>query len=89
MIDASDTNVGIMGSNVVLAYLEAGARGVVTNGGCRDTDEIIHERFPMWSRYCSQKMNQGRVEWDASNIPIAIGGQLVRRRTSSWRMGMA
>ena len=78
MIDASNTYVGIMGSNVVLAYLKAGARGVVTNGGCRDTDEVIHEKFPMWSRYCAQGMNQGRVEWDNSNIPIAIGGQLVR-----------
>jgi 4-hydroxy-4-methyl-2-oxoglutarate aldolase len=78
MIDASGTNVGIMGSNVVLAYLKAGARGVVTNGGCRDTDEVIHEKFPMWSRYCAQAMNQGRIQWDASNIPIAIGGQLVR-----------
>ena len=78
MIDASDTYVGIMGSNVVLAYLKAGARGVVTNGGCRDTDEVILEKFPMWSRYKAQGMNQGRVEWDTSNIPIAIGGQLVR-----------
>lgn len=78
MIDASDTNVGIMGSNVVLAYLHAGAKGVVTNGGCRDTDEVIHEQFPMWSRFNAQGMNQGRIEWDASNIPVAIGGQLVR-----------
>ena len=78
MIDASDTNVGIMGSNVTLAYMQAGAVGVVTNGGCRDTDEVIMQRVPMWSRYNSQKMNQGRVEWDSSNIPVAIGGQLVR-----------
>lgn len=78
MIDASDTNVGIMGSNVVLAYLKAGARGIVTNGGCRDTDEVIMQKVPMWSRHCSQTMNQGRVEFDDKNIPVAIGGTLVR-----------
>lgn len=78
MIDASDTNVGIMGSNVVLAYLAAGARGIVTNGGCRDTDEVIMQKVPMWSRFCSQGMNQGRVEFDTKNVPIAVGGQMVR-----------
>jgi 4-hydroxy-4-methyl-2-oxoglutarate aldolase len=77
-IDASDTNVGIMGSNVVLAYQKAGAHGIVTNGGCRDTDEVIMQKTPMWSRYCSQTMNQGRIEFDVKNAPINVGGVLVR-----------
>jgi 4-hydroxy-4-methyl-2-oxoglutarate aldolase len=77
-IDASDTNVGIMGSNVVLAYLRGGAQGIVTNAGCRDTDEVIMQRTPVWSRYCSQTMNQGRVEFDTKNVPINCGGVVVR-----------
>lgn len=78
VIDAANTNVGICGSNNTLNWMAQGARGVVTNGGCRDTDEVIHEKVPVWSRYVSQTMNQGRVEFAEAEVPVDIGGALVR-----------
>jgi 4-hydroxy-4-methyl-2-oxoglutarate aldolase len=77
-VDASNTNVGILGSNNTLDWIARGARGVVTNGGIRDTDEVIHQKTPVWSRYISQTMNQGRVEYAGAAMPVDIGGCLVR-----------
>ncbi|GIQ67514.1 RraA family protein [Xylanibacillus composti] len=78
MMDASNTNVGIIGSHNSLDWKSRGARGIVTNGGCRDTDEVILTEVPVYSRYRSQTMVQGRIEFQAANIPVDIGGVLVR-----------
>jgi 4-hydroxy-4-methyl-2-oxoglutarate aldolase len=78
VIDASNTNVGIIGSNNGLEYKSQGARGIITNGGARDTDELILNEVPVYSRHVSQTMVQGRVEYQAHNIPVNIEGTLVR-----------
>ena len=46
VIDQSGLNVGLMGSANALGGFVDGVRGFVTNGGVRDTDEIILELFP-------------------------------------------
>ena len=74
-IDVSGVDAGLMGSENSLGTKIAGIRGFVTNGGgIRDTDECIMERIPVWSYFISQKMDQARIQFDAKNIPIAIGG---------------
>ena len=78
VIDQSGVDVGLMGSENTLWYLHQGARGIVSNGGVRDTDEIILQKIPYWSRMCSQSMVQGRLQFDAMNIPVAVGGVQVR-----------
>jgi len=77
VIDQSESNVGLCGSNNTLACWQRGVRGFVTNGGVRDTDEIILQKIPFWSRFCSQSMVQGRIQFDATNIPIQVGGVTV------------
>jgi len=76
--DAAGLDVGIIGSNNCLAWMNSGAVGVVTNGGARDTDELIKQRCPVYSRYISRGFMPGRVEFDAVNVPINCGGALVR-----------
>jgi 4-hydroxy-4-methyl-2-oxoglutarate aldolase len=78
VLDASDTNVGIIGSNNGLEYKIQGCRGIITNGGARDTDELILNQVPVFSRHVSQTMVQGRVEFQAKDVPVNINGQLVR-----------
>jgi 4-hydroxy-4-methyl-2-oxoglutarate aldolase len=78
VIDQSEINAGLMGSANTLGCLERGARGLVTNGGVRDTDEIILQGIPYWSAFCSQSMVQGRLEFDAKDIPVSVGGVQVR-----------
>lgn len=74
VIDQSSVNVGLCGSNNTLEAFKQGVRGFVTNGGVRDTDEVILQQIPFWSKFCSHGMVQGRVQYDAHNIPVAVGG---------------
>ncbi len=74
VIDQSSVNVGLCGSNNTLEAYKQGVRGFVTNGGVRDTDEVILQQIPFWSKFCSHGMVQGRVQYDAHNIPVAVGG---------------
>lgn len=78
VIDQSGVDAGLMGSNNTLVGFRDGARGYVTNGGVRDTDELILQEIPFWSRLTSQSMVQGRLQDDAHDIPVNVGGVLVR-----------
>lgn len=77
VIDQSGVDAGLMGSNNSLAGFGQGARGYVTNGGVRDTDELIIQKIPFWSRFVSQSMVQGRLQFDAYDVPIVVNGVLV------------
>lgn len=77
IIDMSEIDVGLCGSNNTLACLKKGVRGFAVNGGVRDSDELILQKVPFWSRYISQSMVQGRIQYDDRNIPIQVGGVTV------------
>jgi regulator of RNase E activity RraA len=77
VIDQSGVDVGLMGSNNALGGVRHGAVGYVTNGGVRDTDEVILEQIPFWSAMVSQGMVQGRLRYDGMNIPVSVGGVVV------------
>lgn len=77
VLDASNTDIGIVGSLNSFNWTSRGARGVLTNGGARDTDEIILQKVPVFSRFISQKMPIARAEYDTKDIPVNIGGQIV------------
>lgn len=77
VIDQSGVNAGLMGSNNGLECKRLGAHGLVTNGGVRDTDELILQKVPFWSRIISQSMVQARLQYDSHNIPVNLGGVLV------------
>jgi len=78
VIDAHNLDVGLLGSNNSLAFFNKGARALVTDGGCRDTDEVIIEKVPVFCRYISRTMVQARMEFESMNRPINCGGVLVR-----------
>jgi 4-hydroxy-4-methyl-2-oxoglutarate aldolase len=78
VIDQSGVNAGLMGSNNGLECKHNGAHGLVSNGGVRDTDELILQQVPFWSRMVSQGMVQGRLQFDVKDIPVNVGGVLVQ-----------
>jgi regulator of RNase E activity RraA len=78
VIDQSGVNAGLMGSTNTLYCLKRGARGFVTNGGVRDTDEIIIQKIPFWAPFCSQSMVQGRLVFAAKDVPVSVGGVQTR-----------
>lgn len=78
VIDASRTrDFGICGSNNSLNWLEKGMRGIVTDGGCRDSDEMILEHIPVYQRSSTRGINEGRMVIESWNAPVNVGGVLV------------
>lgn len=78
-LDMSGVDVGLIGSENSLRAKISGAVGFVSNGGgIRDTDECIAQEIPYWSYFVSMKMDQTRAQFDAKDIPIAIGGVTIR-----------
>ncbi len=77
VIDQSGVNAGLIGSNNGLECKKNGAHGLVTNGGIRDTDELILQQVPCWSKMISQGMVQNRLQFDAKDTPVNVGGVLV------------
>jgi len=71
---------GNIGSNNSLGWVEKGIVGVVTNGGARDTDEIVKVRKPpvyLRRGYSTRGVRPGRMLTESYNFPINCGGVLV------------
>jgi 4-hydroxy-4-methyl-2-oxoglutarate aldolase len=78
VIDASRTkDVGFCGSNNALGWFTRGMRGIVIDGGCRDSDEVILERIPVYHRGSTRGIDPGRVVIESYNNPVNVGGVLV------------
>jgi regulator of RNase E activity RraA len=75
-----DGDVGSVGSNNSLFWVSKGARGIVSNGGIRDTDEIIKQRIPVYLDMMNRGrgIRPGRNEIESVNQPVSLGGVLVR-----------
>jgi 4-hydroxy-4-methyl-2-oxoglutarate aldolase len=75
-----DGDVGTVGSYNGLFWMSKGARGIVSNGGIRDIDEVVKERIPVYLNYMERGrgIRPGRNEIESVNKPITVGGVLVR-----------
>ena len=71
---------GFIGSNNSLGWAEKGVVGAITNGGARDTDEIIKvEKISVYCKngYSSRGVRPGRLIAESYNFPINCGGVLI------------
>jgi 4-hydroxy-4-methyl-2-oxoglutarate aldolase len=75
--DVEDRDIGSIGSNNILGWFRAGAVGVVTDAGARDTDEVGLEGVPLYLRKKGRGIRPGRNEIESVNRPVTIGGVLV------------
>lgn len=75
-----DGDTGSVGSYNSLFWISKGALGVVSNGGIRDTDEIIKQKIPVYLDMMNRGrgIRPGRNEIESVNKPVTIGGVLVR-----------
>ena len=75
-----DGDTGSVGSYNGLAWYSAGARGIVSNGGVRDTDELIKQKVPVYMDMMNRGrgIRPGRNEIESVQKPVSIGGVLVR-----------
>ena len=75
-----DGDTGSVGSNNSLAWVSKGARGIISSGGIRDTDEIIKQKIPVYLDHKNRGrgIRPGRNEIESVNKPVTIGGVLIR-----------
>lgn len=69
---------GYWGSNNSMGVQAAGAVGIVTEGNCRDTDEVILQKTPVACGGIGRPIIPGRVELVDLEVPVGCGGVLVR-----------
>jgi regulator of RNase E activity RraA len=69
---------GYWGSNNSMDMQSRGVVGIVTEGHCRDTDEVVLQRSPVACRGIGRTIIPGRVELVDVQVPVGCGGVLVR-----------
>jgi len=74
VLDLSGLEVGFWGSRVGLAAVEKGVRGVVVDGGCRDTAEMARQQCAVWCRAHARTTVIGRSEFESLNQIVNCGG---------------
>ena len=70
--------VGFWGSANSLGVISEGARGIVTDGYCRDTDELTLQQTPICSRHRGRTIIPGRIQVVEVQAPVGCGGVQVR-----------
>ncbi|MFB6140557.1 MAG: dimethylmenaquinone methyltransferase [Halosimplex sp.] len=78
VLEATGIDVGNIGSANAFGWNLEGAAGVVTNGGVRDTDELIKQDIPTYYKTISQPIIPGRDEFEAAEVPVNIDGTKVK-----------
>jgi regulator of RNase E activity RraA len=69
---------GYWGSNNSLDMMSRGVAGIVTDGNCRDTDEVIMQKCHVACRGIGRTIIPGRVELADVQQPIGCGGVMIR-----------
>ena len=79
VVDNQAVDNGFCGSNNSLGMTGKGLRGLVGNAICRDNDEIILTRIPVYQdpMLAPRGINQGRMWMESYNQPVVVGHVLV------------
>ncbi len=81
VIDAGTRDDGICGSNNALGWFIQGLRGIVTSGGCRDSDEMVLQKLPVYQKGgplgTTRGIDPGRQQVESYNQPVSVGRVLV------------
>ncbi len=70
--------VGFWGSNNGMGAIAEGAVGIVTDGYCRDTAEVVLQKTPICARARGRTIIPGRIEVAEVQTRIGCGGVQVR-----------
>jgi regulator of RNase E activity RraA len=69
---------GWWGSNNTMDLHSKGAVGIVSDGQCRDTDEVMMQQTPVACRGIGRPIIPGRAILADVQVPVGCGGVLVR-----------
>lgn len=70
--------VGLWGSENSLRAIQKGAVGIITDGQCRDSAELLQQGTPICSRGVARTIIPGRIEIIETQTRIGMGGVQVR-----------
>lgn len=77
--DTSDDNdAAHWGEMMTAATKKQNARGAVIDGGLRDTQQVLAQRFPVFNRYRTSNGSLGRCKIIAYQVPVQIGRVIIR-----------
>lgn len=66
--------VGFWGSENSMGAIVDGAVGIITDGYCRDTAEVVSQRTPVVARHRGRTIIPGRIMAIETQVTIACGG---------------
>lgn len=91
VVDAGGNDVGaILGGFVAISYKNAGGAGIVTNGGVRDSREIVELGLPTYCRFVTPINGSRRFAIVEVGQPVAmpgIGGATIIVRPDDYLLG--
>jgi len=67
----------VWGDILTMCAHNRGVGGTVIDGACRDTHLALALSYPMFSRSYSMRTGKDRVQLEAVNVPVKIGGAAV------------
>lgn len=75
---SGDTESAQWGEIMTMAAKQRGCRGAVVDGGVRDTNCVLAQKFPVFCKYRTSNGMLGRFRMIGWQLPINIGGVLIR-----------
>ena len=65
------------GEIMTMASKKRGCRGAIVDGGVRDTNKVLKQRFPVFCKFRSSNGMLGRFRMIGYQIPVSIGGVII------------
>lgn len=75
--NAGRADMTVWGDILTLVAVKRGIGGTVIDGMCRDVGKSLELRYPLFSRGFSMRTGKDRVQLDAVNVVVSIGGARV------------
>lgn len=85
--NAGRQDMTVWGDILTFVATERGVGGTVIDGVCRDVQGSLDLRYPLFTRGWSMRTGKDRVQLDAMDIPVSIGG--ARVHPGDWLLGDA
>jgi len=75
---SNDDESAQWGEIMTMAAKMRGARGAIVDGGVRDTDRVLQQKFPVFARFRSSNGMLGRFRMIGYQVPIRVGEVSIR-----------